>query len=408
MISPTTTILQRACCDEDDLLARLVNSFHSMAPVSGYTHNFYRYPARFSPDFVRSVIATFTSPGDTVMDPFMGGGTTAVEALAHGRRFVGCDLNPLSTFVTTAKTNIINRNDAVELQRWSSLMGERIKRLRNCPTNADDYDAQNTPWWLRRTVHRALITVGYLPRLRQQTLARCSLLRTAQWALDCRKEIPSSANFLEKHSHNVEEMLSAALAFRGAFNAQTGTADGIKWRRLLTRSAAGIESDRRVPQHWLPPRLVLTSPPYPGVHILYHRWQVEGRRETPAPYWIAGCVDGHGGAFYTFGDRKRKTLDRYLQNLRDCFASVASIITPRSYVVQLIAFSDPDVQLPAYQSILQDVGLEEVETVLSDPRRKPIFRTVPNRKWYTNLKGDLGSCSEFVLVHRKAGKLRPR
>ena len=27
-------------------------------------------------------------------------------------------------------------------------------------------------------------------------------------------------------------------------------------------------------------RLVLTSPPYPAVHVLYHRWQVKGRKET--------------------------------------------------------------------------------------------------------------------------------
>jgi hypothetical protein len=39
-------------------------------------------------------------------------------------------------------------------------------------------------------------------------------------------------------------------------------------------------------------KLIVTSPPYPGVHVLYHRWHVDGRRETPAPYWIAGCNDG--------------------------------------------------------------------------------------------------------------------
>jgi tRNA G10 N-methylase Trm11 len=51
-------------------------------PVVGLTHNFYRYPARFSPQFARAAVATFTEPGDTVLDPFMGGGTSAVETLA--------------------------------------------------------------------------------------------------------------------------------------------------------------------------------------------------------------------------------------------------------------------------------------------------------------------------------------
>ncbi len=50
----------------------------------GLTHGFYRYPARFSPQFARSAIEAFTEPLDTVLDPFMGGGTSAVEALGLG------------------------------------------------------------------------------------------------------------------------------------------------------------------------------------------------------------------------------------------------------------------------------------------------------------------------------------
>jgi len=47
--------------------------------ISGYTHNFYNYPARFSPLFASSAIKHFTKPGDLVFDPFMGGGTTIVR-----------------------------------------------------------------------------------------------------------------------------------------------------------------------------------------------------------------------------------------------------------------------------------------------------------------------------------------
>ena len=48
--------------------------------VSGHTHDFYRYPARFSPSFAASVIKIFSDPYDLIIDPFMGGGTTLVEA----------------------------------------------------------------------------------------------------------------------------------------------------------------------------------------------------------------------------------------------------------------------------------------------------------------------------------------
>ena len=67
---------------ENKLLSEAV---HSKATVSGFTHNFYNYPARFSPLFAETVIDIFTEPGDLVLDPFMGGGTTLVAARLSGR-----------------------------------------------------------------------------------------------------------------------------------------------------------------------------------------------------------------------------------------------------------------------------------------------------------------------------------
>jgi|GEM_PF-3773302 len=64
-------------------LSGLVDAIQDQAPVSGLTHDFYRYPARFSPLFVRAAIQAFTRPGHVILDPFMGGGTTLVEAKVH-------------------------------------------------------------------------------------------------------------------------------------------------------------------------------------------------------------------------------------------------------------------------------------------------------------------------------------
>jgi hypothetical protein len=71
----------------------LVAAARSTEPVTGLTHGFYKYPARFSPAFVRGAIETFTQPGDLVLDNHVGGGTTLVESLAMGRHAIGIDLN---------------------------------------------------------------------------------------------------------------------------------------------------------------------------------------------------------------------------------------------------------------------------------------------------------------------------
>ena len=50
--------------------------------------------ATFPPALVEPCLALGTEPGDLVLDPFFGSGTTGAVALATGRRFVGIELNP--------------------------------------------------------------------------------------------------------------------------------------------------------------------------------------------------------------------------------------------------------------------------------------------------------------------------
>lgn len=50
--------------------------------------------ATFPPVLIEPCILAGSRPGDIVLDPFMGSGTTAQVALQHGRQYLGCELNP--------------------------------------------------------------------------------------------------------------------------------------------------------------------------------------------------------------------------------------------------------------------------------------------------------------------------
>lgn len=65
---------------------RAANSLHEIS-----------YRACFKPQLPRFFIERLTGPDDVVYDPFMGRGTTPLEAALLGRTPVGCDINPLST-----------------------------------------------------------------------------------------------------------------------------------------------------------------------------------------------------------------------------------------------------------------------------------------------------------------------
>lgn len=49
--------------------------------------------ATFPPELIEPCILAGSKPDQLVLDPFMGSGTTAQVALAHGRRYLGCELN---------------------------------------------------------------------------------------------------------------------------------------------------------------------------------------------------------------------------------------------------------------------------------------------------------------------------
>ena len=125
--------------------------------------------------------------------------------------------------------------------------------------------------------------------------------------------------------------------------------------RVLNRSAAGLEQDLRLVD-CIPPTLILTSPPYPGVHVLYHRWQVDGRKEAPLPFMIAKKLDGAGSSYYTMGDRKYPELRTYFENIRATMSSVAALANARTVIVQMVAFSEPEWQLPRYLETMEKPG----------------------------------------------------
>jgi len=50
--------------------------------------------ATFPPALIEPCILAGSRPGDIVLDPFMGSGTTAAVSVQHGRHYLGCELNP--------------------------------------------------------------------------------------------------------------------------------------------------------------------------------------------------------------------------------------------------------------------------------------------------------------------------
>ncbi len=72
-----------------------------------------QYRGNWSPWIVRNVIELYSRPGDTVLDPMVGGGTTPVECKLLGRNSISSDINPGAIAITR------DRLDMPELENGS-------------------------------------------------------------------------------------------------------------------------------------------------------------------------------------------------------------------------------------------------------------------------------------------------
>ena len=158
--------------------------FHSTNRVKGYTHDFYKYPARFSPSFARFILDSLTEPGDYVLDPFMGGGTTIVEAMASGRHAIGSDVNELARFVTRVKTTPLSCHDIAEVRGWVQDVRAAAADM-NPDAQPSESPVRNMPVAAHQFFAMATKLVEGLRFRRRQQFARCALVRVGQWGARC-------------------------------------------------------------------------------------------------------------------------------------------------------------------------------------------------------------------------------
>ncbi|HYV00787.1 MAG TPA: DNA methyltransferase, partial [Actinomycetota bacterium] len=67
-----------------------------------YVRESANHPGRMLPAIARAAISAYTSPGDLVLDPMCGVGTTLVEAMLSGRDALGVEYEPEWADITRA------------------------------------------------------------------------------------------------------------------------------------------------------------------------------------------------------------------------------------------------------------------------------------------------------------------
>ncbi len=100
---------------------KAVNEYWTSGQRQAHSLHEISYRACYKPQLPRFFIERLTEPSDAVYDPFMGRGTTLLEAWLLGRRPMGNDINPLSRVLLEPRINpptleaVAQRLDCIDL-----------------------------------------------------------------------------------------------------------------------------------------------------------------------------------------------------------------------------------------------------------------------------------------------------
>ena len=120
--------------------------FNRTRSVNQYlTHWIYPYRGKFHPQMIRGLLNILdVRPGSRVLEPYLGSGTTAVEASLLGADVVGIDISPLCVLLTRVKTQAWTavdelRQSVSKLLKRPSVLAAHVKSLRSTDPIVRDF-----------------------------------------------------------------------------------------------------------------------------------------------------------------------------------------------------------------------------------------------------------------------------
>lgn len=308
-------------CLDDEGLRYLVNEFWTAGQRQAHALHEISYRACFKPQLPEFFIDRLTRADDSVYDPFMGRGTTPVQAALQGRRPMGNDINPLSLLLTRPRLR------PPSLQQ---IEGE-LARVE----------------WSTGEIDRDDLLVFYHPdTLRQICTLRRHLFRHAPLeadvdpALDWIRMVAlnrltgHSPGFFSVYSLPPNQAVSPGAQRKiNAKREQTPPPRDVA--RLILKKSRALLAEGAPPSHpaplltigpaWRAPAiadagvdLIVTSPPFLDV--------VQYAQDNWLRNWFAGVDPGR------IEISAHRSVDAWTKMVRDCFDAFARIVRPGGHV----------------------------------------------------------------------------
>lgn len=344
-----------------------------------HVHRLHPYLGKYVPQLVEIFLRRHFEPGQTILDPFSGSGTTLVECSTFGANSVGIDISAFNVLLTRAKTAVYNpfvvEHDLREaLARVETFVGLRAGQL---SLQSDLFEtAKETvtasqylrDWFDVRTLaelffYRSLLANYDSGELMAVVLSRSarSARLTTHFNLDFPREPQREPYQCAKHRRICSPTREAYKFLRRY------TLDTIKrvkeYERLRTKAKVeAIHGDARVADYGTRFDGLITSPPYPG-RIDYH----EQHRYA---YDLLGLHDRRDEEIGAAARGTSKAaVDEYVRDMVAVFDNARRQLKSGARVIIVI-----DDARDLYGTILTEAGLS-----IEDRRKRHVNRRTGRR-----------------------------
>jgi DNA methylase len=326
-----------------------------------HVHSLHPYLGKFVPQLVEVFLKRYFAPGACVYDPFVGSGTTLVEANVFGADAIGCDISAFNALLSSVKTARYPQGE-LDLALRGTLEDAR-RRVGSKTTGASPWLSR---WYAPRALAELLAYRSAAEHLHPpyDDVAKVILSRAARSArltthfdLDFPRSPTTGPYYCMKHKRECRPVEEAS-KFLARY-----TADTVRRLRQFAalrrdRTVTVLHADSRTVRLPARPTGVITSPPYPGL-IDYH----EQHRYA---YELLGLIDRRGEEIGAAASgRSRSALNAYTDAMSDVLANAASHLPGAAWV--LIVVNDSQNLYPA---ILESAGLVLEERITRHVNRR--------------------------------------
>lgn len=226
-------------------------------------HNIALYPCKFIPELPRWAIKKFSKRGDTILDPFIGSGTTFIESILLGRNCLGIDYNPYARLISKVKSTLIEPK---------KIKSEYFNIITNFNKDKEDIKKplfKGIDFWFNQDVIKVLSKLkkqinsikdsdlqDFFNVVLSMTVRKSSYIAPGQILTARRKDWRKIKQLTEKDTLKLFEQISNEYIYY--IENFSKYADKTTWTKIIGIDARNIN----LPKEINSVDLIITSPPY--------------------------------------------------------------------------------------------------------------------------------------------------